>query len=139
MTKPTSPPKAPSGGLLPPTRRLVIHPVRPRTQEEILLEIVPEITSRIVAIARPLRIVLFGSAARGEMGPDSDLDILVIMPNGSNRRRTCEAIYMGLYGLGVPKDIVVVTEDTLARHGSDPWMIYGQALSEGKELYRAQA
>jgi predicted nucleotidyltransferase len=44
----------------------------------------------IVDEVRPLRIIVFGSAARGEMQPDSDVDLLVVMPDGTHRRRTAQ-------------------------------------------------
>ena len=44
-----------------------------------------ELVQRIVEAVHPLRIILFGSAARGEMGPNSDLDVLVVMPDGIHR------------------------------------------------------
>lgn len=50
------------------------------TLEQHLLD---ELVKRTVEAVRPLRIILFGSAARGEMGPDSDIDLLVVMPEGS--------------------------------------------------------
>jgi predicted nucleotidyltransferase len=50
-------------------------------------EIVSEMVRRIVETAHPLRIILFGSAARGEMDENSDLDVLVIMPDGVHRRK----------------------------------------------------
>ena len=46
-----------------------------------------EIIRRIVEVAAPEKIILFGSAARGEMGPDSDVDRLVIKSN-VHRRKT---------------------------------------------------
>ena len=52
---------------------------RKRTVDQKTLD---EIIRRIVEVARPEKIVLFGSAATGRMGPDSDLDLLVIMPDG---------------------------------------------------------
>jgi len=45
-------------------------------------KILNEIKQRIVETANPLKIILFGSAARGELGPNSDLDILVVIPSG---------------------------------------------------------
>ena len=45
-------------------------------------QILNEIKQRIVETANPLKIILFGSAARGELGPNSDLDILVVIPSG---------------------------------------------------------
>ena len=63
----------------------------------------------VVTSVRPLRIILFGSAARGELGPDSDLDVLVVMPQGTHRRKTAQQLYRQIAGLGMPFDIVVAT------------------------------
>lgn len=96
-----------------------------------------ELVNRIVRVAHPRRIILFGSAARGTMGPDSDLDVLVIMRNGIHRRRTAGRIHLGLWGFGIAKDIVVVTEEDVEKYGGNPYMVICNALREGKELYRA--
>jgi predicted nucleotidyltransferase len=96
-----------------------------------------ELVSRIVRTAGPRRIVLFGSAARGQMGPNSDLDILVVMPDGVHRRQTAQRLHRTLADLGVPKDIVVVTESDVAQFADEPSLVICPALREGKELYRA--
>jgi predicted nucleotidyltransferase len=66
---------------------------------------IDELVRRIVEAVHPRRIVLFGSAARGEMGPNSDLDVLVIMPDGTHRRKTAQEIYRRMWGFGFAKDI----------------------------------
>ncbi|MBI3302725.1 MAG: nucleotidyltransferase domain-containing protein [Deltaproteobacteria bacterium] len=48
-------------------------------------QLLKELVQRIVKAVHPIRIILFGSAARGEMGPNSDLDVLVVMPEGIHR------------------------------------------------------
>ena len=58
-----------------------------------------EIVRRIVEVAQPERIVLFGSAARGTPGPDSDVDLLVVK-RGAHRRKLAGEIYMRLIGVG---------------------------------------
>ncbi len=100
-------------------------------------ELLDELVRRIVQAVRPRRIVLFGSAAKGRMGPESDLDVLVVMPDGAHRRRTAQALYRGLMGLGVPKDIVVVTESDVRQYAGEPSLVICPALKEGRELYRA--
>jgi uncharacterized protein len=100
-------------------------------------QILDQLVQGIVEAVHPLRIILFGSAARGEMKPDSDLDVLVVMPEGTHRRQTAQGIYRQLWGLGFAKDIVVVTEADLAQHQANPYMIFSNVLEEGKELYRA--
>jgi len=100
-------------------------------------KVITEIVRRIVAKVQPLGIILFGSAARGEMSEDSDLDFLVVMPDGTHRRQTAHAIYRALYGVNQSKDIVVATESDLSVNGNDPGYIYTYALTEGKEMYHA--
>ena len=70
------------------------------------------IVDRVVESAIPNKIILFGSAQRGEMGPNSDVDILVVMPPGIHRRKTARSIYRNLIGVGFATDIIMepVTE-----------------------------
>ena len=91
----------------------------------------------IVAAADPLKIILFGSAARGDMGPNSDLDMLVVIAPGQHRRRTAQRIYRDLVGLGFAVDLVVVTSDDLERFRDNPGVVIAAALEEGRELYAA--
>ena len=107
------------------------HPKGPSEQ------ILSELVRRIVESVRPLRIILFGSAAREEMGPDSDLDLLVVMPDGVHRRRTAQVVYKSLRGLGLPKDIVVVTESDVREYAQNPSLVLYPALRQGKEIYHA--
>ena len=76
-------------------------------------ELLREIVRRIVAAVQPEKIILFGSAAREEMGPDSDLDLLV-MKSCRNRRETARRIRRKLIGVGVPKDIIVAKPEDIA-------------------------
>ena len=92
---------------------------------------------RIVDVVGPLRIILFGSAARGQLGSHSDLDMLVVVRTGTHRRRTAQRIYRALFGTGHAVDVVVVTEDDLVLHRHNAGMIIGIALEEGRELYAA--
>ena len=99
--------------------------------------VVDRMIQTVVASVRPLRIILFGSAARGDMGPDSDLDVLVVMPKGTHRRKTAQQLYRQIRGLGVPFDIVVATSEDLEVHRSNPGLIYQTILREGTEVYAA--
>jgi predicted nucleotidyltransferase len=105
---------------------------------QVKVSLIDELVQRIVNAVHPLRIILFGSAARGEMGPNSDLDVLVVMPDGTHWRNTSRLIYERLYGLGFAKDIVVATVSDLEKYGNNPSLIYWPALREGKELYHAE-
>ena len=70
-------------------------------------EVIEEMTRRLVEFYRPVRIYLFGSEARGEGGPDSDLDFLVVVPDDTPEglMRTGE-VYSRLSGFGIPKDVI---------------------------------
>jgi predicted nucleotidyltransferase len=100
-------------------------------------QLLAEIVKRVTRAVQPVRVVLFGSAVRGEMGPNSDLDILVVMPDGTHRRKASRAIFQALRGLGIPKDIVVVTEQDVHQYGDNPSLVLKPALEEGQELYHA--
>ncbi len=98
--------------------------------------ILADIVERIVRAATPERIVLFGSAARGEMGPDSDLDLLVIKGGKFNRHRVTTAIYRHLSGeIGV--DAVVVTPEEVERYRDTHCLVICPALREGKVVYES--
>jgi predicted nucleotidyltransferase len=96
-----------------------------------------EVVKRTIAAAHPVRIILFGSAARGTMGPDSDLDLLVVVRDGVHRRRTAQAIYQSLGGIGFAKDVIVVTESDIRKYGRNPSLVICPALTQGKEIYHA--
>lgn len=99
--------------------------------------ILKQILERIVAVVQPQQVFLFGSAARGEMKADSDLDLLVVVPSGCHRRRTAQAIYRNLVGVGFAADIIVVTEDDVRQYRNSEGMIIKPAMDEGKLLYAA--
>ncbi len=98
---------------------------------------VDELVQRIVEIAHPLRIILFGSAARGEMKPDSDIDVLIVMPEGTHRRHTAQKIYRHMIGFPLAVDVVVATESNLRKHKDNFSLVYYPALREGREIYAA--
>ena len=95
------------------------------------------LVTRIVESVQPRRIILFGSAARGQMGSHSDLDLLVVMRDGVHRRKTAQRLYLELRGLGAAKDIVVVTESDVRQFADEPSLVIHPALKEGRELYRS--
>lgn len=105
--------------------------------DQVTAELLDEVVRRIVEIAHPHRIILFGSAARGQMGPNSDLDILVVMPDGIHRRQTAQTLYRHLPAIGIGKDIIVVTESDVRHFGENPSLVLCPALREGKEVYVA--
>ena len=94
-----------------------------------------EITQRIVAISDPQQIILFGSQARGDARPDSDLDLLVVKEEMESPRAEAARIYRALAGLRIPVDIVVVRSDYVRRHRDVVGTVVRPALREGRVLY----
>lgn len=94
-----------------------------------------EIVKRILLVVHPGKIILFGSAVRGEMGPNSDLDLLVIVPTSEHQRKTAQKIYRNLIGVGFAADIVVVTEKNVKRYKNNIGMIIKPALEQGRVVY----
>jgi len=96
-----------------------------------------QLVERIVDTVHPLRIVLFGSAARGEMGEDSDVDVLVIMPDGTSRLKTAQQLHLHMFGIPMAVDFVVATPSDIEKHRENIGLIYKTILEEGKDLYVA--
>ena len=99
--------------------------------------ILEEIVRRIIACANPDKIILFGSGARGEMGPDSDIDILVIKDGEFDSGALTEDIYMQMIGIGQAVDVVVVSTTDAKRYRDSPYFIVYPALEHGREVYNA--
>jgi len=96
-----------------------------------------DLVRRIVDAVHPLRIIMFGSAARGEMTPDSDVDVLVVMPEGTDRLAVTDQLNRRMLGLGLPVDILVTTASRLEKHRDNIGLIYRTILREGREVHAA--
>lgn len=99
-------------------------------------EALQEIVRRVVEVAQPERIILFGSAARGEMGPHSDVDLLVIKSGEFDPSRLTGDVYVNLHGVGQAVDVILVTPAQVERYGNAHGLIIAPALREGKEVHR---
>jgi predicted nucleotidyltransferase len=95
---------------------------------------IQEMVRRIVEGFDPEKIILFGSQARGDAGPDSDVDLLVVMPTDS-KRDTSVQIGVALHAMGVPKDVMVITPDEFERRKNIAGTIAYPAHHEGRVLY----
>lgn len=85
--------------------------------------------------ARPERIVLFGSYARGEATEESDLDLLVIQREVLDRASEMVRLRRALRPLRVPVDVLVYSAEEVARWGEQPGSALYWALREGKTVY----
>jgi len=103
-------------------------------------EAVSLITSRLVEFYRPERIYLFGSAARGDAGPDSDLDFCVVLPDDAPEALLRSGkIYAILAGVGFPKDVVPIRRDQFDQRAAHvAASLPAVVLREGKLLYDAR-
>lgn len=98
---------------------------------------IQEVVDRVVAIAHPVKVVLFGSAARGPLGPHSDIDLLVIVQPGESTGQLAGDIHEGLLGVGWPIDVIVVTTDEVERYRHSPALVIKPALAEGRVVHAA--
>ena len=100
-------------------------------------KVIELLVQQIVEAVHPLKIILFGSYVRDNANPESDIDVLVVMPDDVHCRRTAQLLYRQIRGLGVPFDVLVSTPSTLEKHKDNIGLIYRTVLKEGKEIYAA--
>jgi len=93
---------------------------------------------RIVRGFEPEKIILFGSHARGDAAPDSDVDLLVVMPVTGSKRRKAVKIGVSLHDIPVAKDVIVVTPEEFEWRKDVIGTIEWPAWREGKILYARQ-
>lgn len=99
-------------------------------------KIVYSMTKRIKEKFNPEKIVVFGSWAKGEAGPNSDVDILVIMDCAREQKRQMQvAIRKELREFKVPKDVIVANPNDIKKHKDSWWTVYHPALKEGVVMY----
>ena len=106
-----------------------------RRQRQRGLPQIQEMVERIVVRYHPDRVILFGSHARGDGTPESDVDLLVVMPfAGSHRQKQCE-MRLVLHDFKVPKDVIVTRPEDFAWRQEVVGTIEYPAAHEGKVLY----
>ncbi len=97
-----------------------------------------ELLRRLIPAYQPERVYLFGSRARGEVGPDSDYDLLLVVPDDAPpERRRSQLAYQVLRGTGVAADVVVCTRTWFDRREGLKASLPGTVLREGRLLHAA--
>src|ERR1044072_8848660 len=93
-----------------------------------------EAVDRIVQKFHPIRIILFGSWARGSAREDSDLDLLIVLPKVEHKRKAAIEVLRALNGLPIAKDVIVTTPKEIKERGQVTGNLLREALVEGKTI-----
>jgi predicted nucleotidyltransferase len=101
-----------------------------------LTDWVPDAVDRLVVAMNPRSIVLYGSVARGDDGPHSDIDLLVIVDDDRTRHELATTALRAVAGLDPEVDVVVVSQGSVESRRDVPGTIIRPALREGKVVYR---
>ena len=97
-----------------------------------------EVVRRLIEAYRPERVYLFGSVARGEAGPDSDYDLLLVVSDEAPpERRGSDLAYRALRGTGLAVDVVVWTRSRFERRQHVATSLPATVLREGRLLHAA--
>ncbi len=102
-------------------------------------DVLRAVVERLVAQFAPTRIILFGSQARGTADDRSDVDLLVICPVAGKKRDLMVAMDRALAGLGIARDLIVLTPEEFERDRHIPGTVARPAALEGKVLYDSAA
>jgi predicted nucleotidyltransferase len=96
-----------------------------------------EIVNTIITTAKPDKIILFGSYARGDYGKDSDIDIMILKKGLKNERDITNSLYIDFFDkkISIPVDILAVDYDKYDKLNTDIGYIYKTIKQEGKVLY----
>lgn len=94
-----------------------------------------EIIRRIVEVAQPEQVILFGSTARGTTGPHSDLDLLIVKTGRYHARKIAGLIYQRMRGIARSIDLVIVTPHQVKENRNSPFSVLYPALREGRIVY----
>jgi predicted nucleotidyltransferase len=101
-------------------------------------DVISEVVRRLVEHYRPERIYLFGSSARGEARPDSDLDFLVVLPDNTPRERLFDgSVYQRLRGIPFAVDVIPFRRRTFEERSGWLMSLPAIALREGTLRYEA--
>ncbi len=101
-------------------------------------DLLDSIIDKVAVPFGALRIILFGSYARDEAGPDSDIDLLVVLPETHDKWQAAIDIRRSLNTLPVPKDVIVTTPEEIEQRGHVVGTVLQSALKEGRVIYERE-
>lgn len=101
--------------------------------------VLQEVVRRLVDAVDPDCIILFGSRARGDARPDSDIDLLIVKDSGQPLHRRAIPAYRALTGLGVSKDIIWRTPAEVHDWSAVSNYVTTRAIREGRVLYEKRS
>lgn len=99
--------------------------------------LIDDIVRRVLSVAQPDKIILFGSAAQGTMARDSDIDLLVLESNPDNPRQESVRIDSAMSGLGYPIDVIVISTEWFEQSKHIVGGIAYPAHKYGRVIYEA--
>lgn len=99
-------------------------------------EQIDDILKRVIQGIQPKKVILFGSYANGTANKDSDLDLLIVKNTTVPRYKRALQVRRHLRGLKIPIDLLVYTEDEIAKWGDVKSSFICQVMQEGKVLYK---
>ena len=100
-------------------------------------EAIKRLTELLIEAAKPQRIIMFGSQARGEAGEASDLDVMVVEEGVADRAAEMVRLNRLLRPLGIPVDLLVVSSEKFNYWCDTPGNVYFEAATDGRVLYEA--
>ena len=98
-------------------------------------KLIQQMVKRIVSQFKPEKVILFGSHARGTAGPDSDVDLLVVMPVHGSKLKTAVRVSSALHDIRLPMDVIVSDPSEFEWRKDVVGTIEWPATHEGKVLY----
>ena len=97
---------------------------------------IDSIVARIVEVAKPEKIILFGSASSGRTNRHNDIDLLIIR-DGVDPLDLMARVYRRLHGVGAAVDAIVVSPEDVNRFRDSRALVIGPALQDGKVVYES--